>query len=53
MTDFQKFCTDAAGFMTPLDLACWLLLMGLGAWKLFDLTEQIGRYFERKIERKK
>lgn len=49
-------CTDVLSYMRPVDWFCFFLLMALGAWKLWELTQKYGdwagKWLIKKIERR-
>jgi hypothetical protein len=51
MNQMQQFIRDMAPFFTWPDVFCWLLLLGFGVWKMFDLIGAAGRWAERQVKK--
>ena len=39
----------AENFLTPIDIGSFVILMGLGTWKLYDLTSLAANWSSKRI----
>jgi hypothetical protein len=46
----QQFIRDMASFATWPDVVCWLILLFLGVWKLFNLCNELSKWVEGKLK---